>query len=537
MNANTKTIKGGSPTKMETSKKVKSNVTKSTGLQLQEPPPEVENRESIHTPAQYSQDNTQWVHGEKRKVVRRILKNFISLTGANFICKVLAYISTAYLARVLSTEGFGILGFAQAVIVYFQLLLNQGLDTYGTREIAKDRNSVSRYVSNILTIRLLLSAISYLLLVIFAILIPKPLVVKGVILILGLRLFVTAFNIKWVFQGIEKMEWIALSRIVPQVLFVAGVFVLIKNPEQIMNVPLLQVATASIGIATLIFIYRKGQGKIAFNFDLPFWKEIFRQSLPMGATYFLIQVYTNFDVILLGFTHGEGTVGLYSAAYKVILIINLFGIYYFTTLFPNISRMYAESSEKLKGLLSKSMRIITLVVLPLCVGGTILARPLLTFIYGNDFSGSALPFRILIWNVAVVWIGLHYGNTLIACNKQKYYMASVGAGALINIVLNLIFIPRYGMIAAAITTLFSEFVVLIATQRKLKGIIPLNSPILFLRPAPASLLMGISIYLMPDMHVLLKILSGAGTYILAAILTKAVGKSDLVIIKSALSKN
>lgn len=468
---------------------------------------------------------------EKRTIARRVLKNFLSLSGASFICKALAYVSTAYLARVLGTEGFGILGFAQAAIVYFQLLLNQGLDTYGTREIAKHSESTKRYLNNILTIRLVLSSISYILLIVFVAVIPKPTVVKSVIIILGLKLFANAFNIKWVFQGIEKMEWIAASRIIPQAVFVAGVFILIRTPEHILAVPVLHVVTASIGAVTLILIYIKSFKRPGLSFEPAFWKEIFAQSIPMGATYLLIQIYTNFDMLVLGFTHGESVVGLYSAAYKVILIINLFGIYYFTTLFPNISRMYSQSQEQLKNLLERSMKFVSLFAIPICVGGTILARPIMTFIYGREFAMSALPFKILIWNVAVIWLSLHYGNTLMASNRQKLYLLAVGIGAAINIVLNLIFIPRFGMIAAAITTLTSEIAVLLIASKRLKEMVRLNIPKLFLKPLIASTAMALAIYIMPEWNVVILICLAAFVYLATALAIGALKVKELGYLK------
>jgi len=473
-------------------------------------------------------NGSEWDETEKRKTGRRILKNFISLSGANIICKALAFISTAYLARVLNAEGFGILGFAQAVIVYFQLLLNQGLDTYGTREIARSSEDIPRYVNNILTIRLILSIISYFLLALVTFLIPKPPIVKGVILILGLKLFEIAFNIKWVFQGTERMEWIGISRIVQQLLFVAGVLLLIKKPEQILSVPVLQVSTGAVGVIALLHIYRKGAGKIRLEVDIPFWKKIFAQSIPMAASYLLIQIYLNFDMLLLGFTHSDRTVGLYNAAYRVITIINIFGLYYFTTLFPNISRMYLSSRNRMRQLLSKSLKSVILIAVPLCVGGTILARPMITFIFGNDFAMSALPFKILIWNVAVIWISLHYGNTLIACNRQKQYLVGVTIGAASNIILNIIFIPRYGMTAAAITTVFSELIVLWFMYHKLNLILRLSFLKLLPKPLLASAIMGTVLYFLPAWHVAALVAIGILVYFPGAVAVGALKREELV---------
>ena len=82
---------------------------------------------------------------------RRILKNFVSLSFSQIVTKALGLVSVAYLARVLGAEGFGKIGFAQAILAYFMLLVNLGLSTLGTREVARNREEISRYVNNILT--------------------------------------------------------------------------------------------------------------------------------------------------------------------------------------------------------------------------------------------------------------------------------------------------------------------------------------------------------------------------------------------------
>lgn len=458
---------------------------------------------------------------------RRILQNFLSLSGANFLCKGLSFISTAYLARLLSAEGYGILGFAQAVLVYFQLLINQGFDTFGAREIARSPEKTRLYVNNILSIRLILAVVSYALLALFAFLIPKPAVIKAAILILGVKLFDLTINLKWVFQGKEKMHWIAASRIIPQLLYLGAIFTLIHHPGQILRVPVIQVSVVLLGSFFLLLVYRRSEGPFRITIDPAFWKDIFRQSLPMAATYLLIQVYVNFDMLILGFTHNEETVGYYNAAYKLINTINLFGIYYFVSLFPNLSRLYQESREKLRSLISHSLKLAGMIAVPLGVGGTILAAPIIHLTFGEGFGPSALPFQILIWNVAIIWISLHYGNILMACDRQGKYMLAVAAGAVSNISLNLIFIPRYGMTAAALTTIFSEVVVLAITCRAIRGVIDFKLLGVFPRPVLAAAGMGALLVLLRNLPVPAGIGVGVCSYFSLLYLLGGIGREDL----------
>ena len=136
----------------------------------------------------------------------------------------------------------------------------------------------------------------------------------------------------------------------------------------------------------------------------------------------------------------------------------------------------------MQALLPTSLRHSISIGLPICVGGTLLAGPIITFIYGVKYSGSILPLRILIWNIGVIWISIHYGNTLIACDRQNRYLVGVSLGALSNIVLNLIFIPLYGMTAAAVTTVFSEIAVFAFMYRELQKIIKLRFIAFSLKP-------------------------------------------------------
>ncbi len=469
---------------------------------------------------------------EGNPAARRIMKNFLSLSGANFLCKGLSFAATAYLARILTAEGYGILGFAQAVLVYFQLLINEGFDTFGAREIARRPEETRRYVDNILTIRTILSFASYGLLAVFALAIPKPPVVKAAILILGAKLFDLTINLKWVFQGREKMEWIAASRVLPLLFYVGTVFMLVHSPQNILRVPMLQVATAFAGSLGLLLLYVMSTGRVRPRFELRFWREIFRQSLPMAATYLLIQVYVNFDMIFLGFMRDEETVGYYNAAYKMINMINLFGIYYFTSLFPNISRLYGESREKLRALLETSMRHVTIFAVPLAVGGTILAAPLIGLTYGSGFMPAALPFSLLVWNISVIWISLHYGNALMGCDRQGKYMRAVAIGAVSNIVLNFIFIPRYGMAAAALTTIFSELAVLALTYAAMRDIVDLRFGRLLVKPAIASVLMGAVILPLVHWHVTARIAAGAAVYFPILYLVRGLGRGDISRLKA-----
>ncbi len=141
----------------------------------------------------------------------RIAKNFLVLICGNIIAQIFAIFSTVYLARVLGINGFGKIGFAQGIISYFSLLADFGLRTVGIREIAKNKEEIKKYVSHLLTIRLFLAVVSFVLLSVLILFLPKPVDYKILIALFGLNIFPLVFLIDWVFQALEKMEFQAIG--------------------------------------------------------------------------------------------------------------------------------------------------------------------------------------------------------------------------------------------------------------------------------------------------------------------------------------
>lgn len=205
--------------------------------------------------------------------VKKILKNFFSLSSIEALGRILGFAATIYLARVLGANGFGKLNFAIAVVSYFMLLLNRGFEPFGAREVARNTNETVRYLNNILSMRLIFLIFSYCLLIIFVCSISKPPETKRIILLYGLELFVFAFAFEWVFQAIEKMEIIALGRIVRQVSYVGAIFLLVSGPQNILLVPILRFFAGLLAITLLLGVFIRSFQLPRFRFDFFFGRK------------------------------------------------------------------------------------------------------------------------------------------------------------------------------------------------------------------------------------------------------------------------
>lgn len=468
--------------------------------------------------------------------LRKIVKNFLSLSIAQLILRFISLSVTIYLARILAPANFGKIGFAQAVVAYFMLIPNLGLMTLGIREVARNKDDINIYASNIVTLRLILAFLSFGLLLIFVGLIDKPMEIKYLITFYGFILFSYALLTEWLFQGIEKMEFIGISRILAMLFYAAAVFILVKNPGQLLLIPCLWFLGSFIPVVFLIYIFSKQFGRIKLRFNFPFWKNLLRQALPMGTASIMIQIYYNFDIVMLGFIKGDRVVGWYNAAYKIILFIWTFIPIFVNVIFPSMSRYHKESQKKLQTLVISSTRLLSVAAFPLGIGGTILARPIMSLLYGEEFSGGVVAFQILIWSVVVICIRCIYEHSFLASNKEKRYLFGVILGAFTNIVLNLLLIPRFSLKGAAGATVISELVFSGYLFYYLQIVNKMKMVKHLLKPFVAAMLMGFAVYYFREHNLFLSISIGVIIYFSFILLLRGVTFEEIAQFKKQIVK-
>ena len=458
-------------------------------------------------------------------VSKKVLKNFSFLLGADLAAKVLVFVSVVYLARILTVEGFGKIEFAQAIIVYFILLANQGLDLWGTREVAREEGRKKEIADNILSLRFFLFFLAYGILVLFVLLLNKPADIKKLILLYGLTIFTFSLTINWFFQGIERMEIIALGRLINQLFYVCGVLLIVTNTTQIFHVPVIKFFGGLLSLSLLAYLFFKSEGMPKIRFDISLWKKTLKQSLPMGFSLILIQIYYNLDTIMLGFIKGEKEVGWYNAAYKIILLFIGFASLFGNALFPVLSRYYKESRDKLRTIITESSRITLFFGIPISVGICFLSKEIMQIVYGSMYLKGAVALQILVWSVFTIYFNAPFGFLLLATERQKKYMYAVGLGALVNLILNLILIPRYGLMGASISTIICEIIVLSLILYYSRELVKVPLSGYLTKGFVSSFLMGLFIYLFP-FNLFMKIFVGGVCYLICMFFLGGVSRKD-----------
>jgi len=394
-------------------------------------------------------------------ITKRNINSFVSLSISELISSFIFFIIVIYLARVLGAEGLGKITFAKSVVIYLLMVVNAGLDLYAVRTASRNNRLIKTLISNIISLRLFLAFIIYGVLIIFVFLLPRDYETKQILLYYGGMLFTTAFLLDWPFQAVEKMGYSAFGRLIGEVAFLIMIAAVVHGPGQILWVPLSRVFGSILQLLFLLVLCWKFFGRIKLKFKLSTWKNMLAISLPMGAGFIMVQIYYNIDSVMLGLMKTDKEVGLYAAAYKLLMAIALFGSAFQRAIYPSLSRLSKVSKLKMDQLLGESLKFSLIVTLPIVLTGIVISSELIHFLYRSGFEESALVFQILVVNVILMWINGLIANSVLASDKEKKYLIGVTMGAVSNFGLNLVFIPQWGMIGAAVTTVFSEVVVFI----------------------------------------------------------------------------
>src|SRR5438876_1968921 len=384
--------------------------------------------------------------------IKKVSKNFASLTLAEGVTRICAILLFIYIVRVLGVTSLGELAFATAVISFFTFFADFGLTTLGIREIARYKKETDSYGTNILLFQVLFTLFLLILLGILLLFIPIPIsyTLKVITFFYGLGLIPLALDMSYIFQAHEKMEYVLVGKAVNQGAYLILGLALITLFKNAVFVPIAAL-TSGVGGAIVTYVILKK----TLNFklkkpDTKIFKMLVIAAIPFVTSEILIQIYRNLDIVMLQFIKNTNEVGYYSSGYKIvnsiILIISLVSV----SFFPLISYNFKHDKRQFKQYILLFSQTTGLLSIPLAIGGIIYARQILTLLYGSQLLAGTDVFKVLLLLVMVIPFKTLVAAIIIAADKQNHYMISSAIGTIINVILNIILIPRFGMIGAGI---------------------------------------------------------------------------------------
>ena len=372
-------------------------------------------------------------------------------------------ITFPYVSRVLLPEGVGKVTFALSVVSYFSMFTQLGIPTYGVRACAKvrdDRLELSRTVQELLMINIGCCIMVYLVYASAVILVPRFQEEKALYAVLGLSIGFNAIGAEWLYNALEKYRYIAIRSVLFQVIALVLMFLLIRAQEDyVFYGALLILATSASYVLNFLnlrkyIVFRPVGGYRVTRHLRPI---LIFFTLSVATT-----IYTNLDNVMLGFMKDDVAVGLYSTAVKVKSLLVALVTSASAVLLPRASYYVDKGKmEEFYRILKQMMHLILVIALPMALYFMIFAREGVIFLAGSAFEGAVLPMRVIMPTLVLIGMTNVIGiQMLVPLGREKAVLRSVVAGAVVDVVLNIILIPQFSALGAAIGTLVAEMTVL-----------------------------------------------------------------------------
>ncbi len=385
----------------------------------------------------------------------------------------LPIVTAPYLARTVGQTGTGLYAYAWSISAVFVLLGMLGLENYGVRAIARvkdDAAALNRTFSEIYQMQLVTAGAALGLYGLYVLWIAGE--ERTIAAWLTLMSVSCLVNLDWLLMGLDRFRPIALRNTFVKLAATAGVFLLVKGPENLWIYGLIWGASTVAGCLSCWVGLRR-----TVRFQPVPWRAALRHLRPCAMLFLsviAVQVYRTMDKIMVGAISGMAQNGLYENAEKIVYCLSGFISALGTVMLPRAAALQARGeTEAVKRQLSMTMELVLCMTCALAFGLAAVAQDFAPLFFGTDFAYSGtLMIPLAFTLVAIGFANVIRTQWVLPQGRDRLFVRSVTAGAVVNLAVNAALIPPMGAMGAVVGTLAAEFTVPLAQWLMLRGELP-----------------------------------------------------------------
>lgn len=397
---------------------------------------------------------------KKKSIVENLSLNLLK----TIMCIIFPLVTYPYAARVLGETGLGKVSFAESIIGYFSVFSVLGINTYGIRELSKvrdDKRKLNDLTNQLFSISMINTVFIYAILIISIFKISYLYEYRWIMLIQSIMIICTNIGMDWFFTALEEYRYITIRAIMFQVISFFLLLIFVKQQEDYLQYAAVCVfATAGSGVMNFIYIRKFVNIKFVIKQTMlkhlkPIWY-IFGTNLATS-------IYLDLDRTMLGIWHGDAAVGLYAAASKITKTASTILSCITNVMLPRVSySLKNESHENSTKLILDTFNYTLMLVIPMSGGIICLYNEIIQIMFGIAFIGAGKALAILSVDVVISSINRVLAWViLVPHGYENKVLITTTIGAVSNLVMNFMLIPRCGIEGAAVATCISEITVML----------------------------------------------------------------------------
>jgi PST family polysaccharide transporter len=395
---------------------------------------------------------------EGREQLQNVINNITWLSLDKVLRLGVGLFVGVWVARYLGAQRFGELNFAQAFVVLFSPLALLGLDSIAIRDMVREPARQDTTLGTCLALRLAGSIVAIVMaMVAMFILRPEDVLMQWLVVIAGVAFLFQTFDVidLW-FQARVQSKFVVYARNAAFLCVAAVKVGLIFMEASLLAfalAALIEIILASIG---LVFFYTKQNRSIRnWKVETVRAKELLRESWPLFLAVISIAIYMRIDQVMLGSLLGDKQVGIYTVAIKMVEIWYFIPMTIVSSLYPALINARAHDEQFYHRRLQILYDTMSVIACGIAVVTSFFSEAIISLLYGAEFAGAAPVLSIYAWASIPVFLGVASNQNLVIQNRTRVTLNRTLAGAVVNVLLNVVLIPRYGAHGAAIASLIS----------------------------------------------------------------------------------
>lgn len=388
----------------------------------------------------------------------KYIRNMFWLVGEKVITNVVSLVVGVLVARYLGPANLGILSYASSIASFFIIFSQLGLNPIVTRNLVKDPDRQAETLGTAFWAMISASVVNILVISLALFWIEDTIESKVIMFMLVFStIFQGFFVIDYFYQSRVESKHAVQVRLIQFIVSTIIKVLLLVFQAHVYWFALTFVLNDLMNAAGLALSYQRRNGNmLRWRVNFAYLKEMVRDAFPLLLAGFLVAVYTRIGQVMLKNMMGAEAVGIFSVGVKLGELVYIIPGILIPTLFPAVVKAKALGEEIYMRRIQMLSDIMFSIAFVLAVGATLFGPWLVTLLYGKEFEEAGIVFVIFIWSSVFTYLGYASSQWMTVENLQIAKLVRSALGALVNVGLNFLLIPRFGGMGAAIAILGAQ---------------------------------------------------------------------------------
>lgn len=393
---------------------------------------------------------------------KSIAKNYIYNLSYQILVLILPLITAPYISRVLGPENIGVYSYTISIATYFILFGSLGIAMYGQREIAYMQNKPEKYSKafwEIIILRFITMVFSMIIFYFNFVRLNQYHVYYAILL---LELFANCLDISWFFQGLEEFKKTVIRNIIVKIISIICIFIFVKTKNDLVKYFWIYVLSTILGNVSLWIYLPKFLRKTRMR-ELNIRRHI-KPTIVLFIPQIATQIYTVLDKVMIGsIITDKSEVGYYEQSQKIVKMLLTVITSLGTVMMPRMANIYINgNNKKIQEYIRNSFNFVFFIAFPMMFGIIAIANNFVPLFFGPGYEKVTLLISVISPILIAIGLSNVIGTQyLLPTKRQKEFTVSVVIGAIVNFIINVMAIKKYGALGASIGTVIAEITVTI----------------------------------------------------------------------------